>query len=147
MREHNRIADTLADLNPHWNDERLFQETRKIIAAEIQHITYDEYLPVVLGQDAMEIYELEVTRRGYDDQYNPMINPTIRNAFAAAAFRFGHSQIMPEQAYLLHDFITFEYKDLESQFLNPHMIQKQDGNKLPELMRWLSYDKSMGTDR
>ena len=49
MREHNRVARRLASLNPTWTDETIFQEARRIVIAEIQHITYAEWLPNLLG--------------------------------------------------------------------------------------------------
>ncbi|XP_020300859.1 chorion peroxidase [Pseudomyrmex gracilis] len=90
-REHNRIAKELIVLNPHWDDEILFQETRRIVIAEIQHITYNEFLPILLGKDVMEKFGLLLEKENYWDGHDPSINPGVIDAFAAAAFRFGHS--------------------------------------------------------
>ncbi|CAG9808741.1 unnamed protein product [Chironomus riparius] len=91
--EHNRIALELSDMNNHWSDEKIYQETRRIIAAIFQHITYREFLPLVLGREVCRLFELDLKTSGFYDDYDPKINPTIANAFSAAAFRFGHSMV------------------------------------------------------
>ena len=61
MREHNRIAMELKEFNSHWLDERLYQETKKIISALIQHVTYNEYIPKIMGHDLA----VSITVNGY----------------------------------------------------------------------------------
>lgn len=58
LREHNRIAEELSALNEDWSDATLFLEARRVITAQIQHITFNEFLPIVLGQQVVTKDEL-----------------------------------------------------------------------------------------
>ena len=89
FREHNRIARELGKLNPSWDDERVFQEARRIVGALIQKITYVDYLHLLFGQ---KVYDIVL---GGFAGYDPRINPGIINAFATAAYRYGHTLIRP----------------------------------------------------
>lgn len=85
VREHNRVADELAQENPALNDEELYQGARRIVTAEMQAVTYNEFLPLLLGDGTLSEY----------DGYDANANPSIGSAFATAAYRFGHSMISP----------------------------------------------------
>ncbi len=84
VREHNHWAAIYQSSNPDASDERIYQYARAIVGGEMQRITYQEYLPVILGRP-LPPYK----------GYQPRINPGIANEFAAAAYRFGHSLLSP----------------------------------------------------
>ena len=81
VREHNLQVDQLHQQHPNWTGEQLYQNAKAIVTAEIANITYNEFLPHLLGPDAIAAYQ----------GYNPGVDPTITEQFAGAAYRFGHS--------------------------------------------------------
>uniref|UniRef100_A0A182QEI0 Uncharacterized protein n=1 Tax=Anopheles farauti TaxID=69004 RepID=A0A182QEI0_9DIPT len=94
LREHNRLARHLQQLNPHWSDGTLFQEARRIVIAQLQHIAFGEYLPKVIGPRYTALYRLHPAEHGaYSEFYNPHTNPSVSSEFTVAAFRFGHSTV------------------------------------------------------
>ncbi len=93
VREHNRIAAKQATAHPTWTDEQLYQAARQIVIAELQSITYNEFLPALLGRQAIRPY----------DGYHSDVNPSIANEFSTAAFRFGHSLLDSEISRLNND--------------------------------------------
>jgi Animal haem peroxidase len=70
--------------HPAWSGDQLYDYARAIVTAEIENITYKEFLPNLLGSDAIAPY------RGYD----PSVDPRLTLEFNIA-FRFGHPWISP----------------------------------------------------
>ncbi|MEM8770376.1 MAG: peroxidase family protein [Pseudomonadota bacterium] len=85
VREHNRLAQILTDMFPDNTPNEIFFLTRRLVAAEMQIITFNEFLPALLGANAI----------GASPGYNFLINTNIINEFSTAAFRFGHSALSP----------------------------------------------------
>ncbi len=86
VREHNRIAEQICSRDASLTDEEIYQQARIIVSAQLQHITYNEFLPALLGNGAIGAYE------GYDST----VNPNIANEFSTAAYRLGHTFLSPE---------------------------------------------------
>lgn len=93
VREHNRIADEIAAENSGLTDEEIYQQARLRVIGEIQAITFNEFLPALLGSAAP---------RGYSG-YRPNVNPGIANEFSTAAFRIGHTLVGDEIEFLDND--------------------------------------------
>lgn len=108
MREHNRIATFFNEINPHWTGEQVYQETRKIVGAMMQHFTFKHWLPHIIGDDGM-------AQLGAYEGYKPDVNPSISNEFATAALRFGHSLINP----ILHR-LDWNFEPIEQGHLPLH---------------------------
>ena len=85
-----------------------FQEARRIVAAEIQHITFNEFLPTLLGQKLMDTFELTLKSNGYHMAYNDELPMTTLNSVANA--------ILPLVLSLLPPVISFY--DSVSTFIN-----------------------------
>ena len=90
VREHNRVARELSRLHAAWSDERLYQETRRLLAALLQHIAYDQFLPALVGAQAARQLGLAPAPSGhYFRGHNPAVSAQLYNEFATAAMRYG----------------------------------------------------------
>jgi peroxidase len=113
VREHNRLADEIAKANPRWTDEQVFQKARAWVVGELQAITYNEFLPALLGPNAIKTY------RGY----NASVNPGITNEFSTAAYRVGHTMLgddiefLDDMGHAVHPEVA-----LAQAFFNPKLI-------------------------
>ena len=149
MREHNRIAAALAAVQPTWDDETLFQQARKIVAAEMQHITYNEYLPKIIGPAHMSFFGLYSAPAGFSFVYSPSIDASIVNVFAAASYRYGHSQVPNVIAKnVVVGGASILFRDLDDTFFQPNMILKQPfGVGADWLARYTATANSLRVDR
>lgn len=114
VREHNRIADEIKADNPHYTDEQIYQNTKILVEAEIQAITYKEFLPLLLGENALSEYT------GYDAN----VNPTVANEFATAAYRLGHTLLSSNIARVNEDGSEIDGGDLglRGTFFRPDLV-------------------------
>ena len=100
LREHNRLADVYCKQDPDAPDELIFARARRMVVAALQSITYNEYLPALLGRKVFKKEEGE--DNGDDNADGPGKEDAIVGKgtalsvpveFSTAAFRFGHSQV------------------------------------------------------
>lgn len=76
VREHNHLAEDIAAIYPDRTDEEIYQLARKIVAAEMQAITYNEFLPALLGPMAPDVTVYKTL--GYDSNVDPSIANEVR---------------------------------------------------------------------
>ena len=114
VREHNRLAGIIASRNPSLSGDEIYQLARKIVGAQIQSITFNGFLPLLLGPDAVGPYS------GYD----PDVDPTIASEFSAAAYRVGHTLLSPNLLLLEANGESDEIS-LARAFFNPSFVEER----------------------
>jgi hypothetical protein len=135
VREHNRLATHIAKQDSTLTGDEIYEMARRIVGAQMQVITYNEFVPALLGPRALSRY------RGYD----PTVGAGIMNVFSAAAFRLGHS-LLSRQLLRLDkhgEQITSGHVALRDTFFAPELII-QDG--IDSLLRGMATQVCQGLD-
>ncbi len=137
VREHNYWVDKLHLEHPRWSGDQLYNHARAIVTAEIANITYSEFLPNLLGKNALTRY----------DGYDPNVDPHLTLEFVAAAFRFGHSIVSGETEGLAEngEVIAGSEEDLKDVFFQPAANFNDNGGTDGQL-RHLAADPSQALD-
>ncbi|MCI0460654.1 MAG: peroxidase [Gemmataceae bacterium] len=134
LREHNRVAGRIAAANPSLSDEAIYQRARQWVGAELQIITYREFLPALLGPNALPRYT----------GYQPWVNPGIANEFAHAGFRVGHSFLGDDVEFLDNDGYEIRAEvPLSEAFRNPELVRETG---IAPILKYLSADKAREGD-
>lgn len=117
VREHNRQAKIISQQNPLMSDDAIFQEARRIVTAEIQAITYNEFLPILLGSKNANPDNFYIDPKTNDGK--------VSNEFATAAYRLGHTLVSEKVAIKGNDG-SIKQVSLDDVFFNPDFT-KQEG--------------------
>jgi len=117
LREHNYWARKIrAEAKTPLSDDDIYFRARAIVGAELQAITYNQFLPTLLGPNAIPPY------RGYRAD----VNPGIETMFSTASYRVGHTflshflnRLGPDLKPIPQGPIT-----LQEAFFNPAPVQQ-----------------------
>jgi len=136
MREHNRWCRRIARQSPQLTGEDIYQRARRLVGAQMQAITYREFLPMLLGKDAIAPYS------GYDSS----VDARIHNVFSTASYRYGHSQLNATLLRLDADRneIAEGHLSLAQAFFAPDRLRNEGG--ISPLLRGLAAQRAQAVD-
>ena len=147
VREHNRIADeikiALDNGDPQITNLKtasgitddgdfIYEAARCVVGAQIQHITYNEFLPILLGSNTLSPYTA----------YDNTVNPQIDNEFSTAAYRVGHTML---SSFLqrINDDGTANPLPLQNAFFNPSILQAEG---IDNILRGMAMEHAQTVD-
>ena len=132
VREHNHLVDELKSVNPRWSPTKVYLEARKINTAQIQHITYNEFVSLLLDRSLGRYF------------YNPQLDASTTNAFATASFRFAHSSVTEQFKLVNSSYQEVEPLDLFDAFFDTTHLRKP--GLLDNLLRGTSVQSAFKVD-
>ncbi|KAL7548615.1 hypothetical protein ACHAWF_011888 [Thalassiosira exigua] len=111
LREHNYWADRIRASDPELDGDGVFKLARVLVTAIMQKITYDEFLPALLGEDGVPAY----------DGYKGGTDVRLENVVTSCAYRL-HTLV---GSSLVRDFGngTVDRLPLEDAFFAPDQIE------------------------
>jgi peroxidase len=132
--EHNYWADRLSASHPDWSDEKVFAAARSIVEAEIQKITYEQWMPHLIGKAV-----------GQDTGYDANVDGRVATEFSTAAFRFGHTMVASQLPQLEENGDTSDAGNMSVRdaFFNIDMIKE---NGIGDFLRGQLSVKAQASD-
>jgi len=125
VREHNYWANKIKVAENLTDDDEIFNRARAIVIGIIQRITCDEFLPLLIGKNALSTYQ------GYQSD----VNAGISNVFSTAAYRHGHTIVSPTYRLENERGQFIGELSLRQAFFNPAWIST---NGIEDLLRGLA---------
>jgi len=133
---HNKLATMVRAAGVQLSDEDIFQKTREIVVAILSAVTYNDYLPELLGRDMYN--KLIGDYPGYD----PKVNPAVWNEFTTSAYRL-HNNVHGEFALLNERWQKTGSVSLVDGFFHPEAFVEAG---LGPMIRGLSVNPNDPTD-
>ena len=133
-REHNRIVDEMAEADPSLTDDALFHGARARVEAIVQAITFNDFLPVLVGEEAFEAYT------GYDDT----VNAGISVEFSTAVYRLGHTLLSSNLQKVSEDGTILDPLALRDAFFRPSLLSED--NMIEDVLRGAATQAAQAVD-
>lgn len=136
FRMHNYIAERLAAVNVHWDDDKLFNESRRINIATYEHLIYDEWLPTFMGPRDAEKNNL-TCGRGDDacGAYDARVDASAIDEFSQATFRTYHTYVPAYVNFIGDDGTTLKTMELSDTIGQSTLLEDDYDNVLRGMLR------------
>ena len=112
--------------------------------AQLQHITYNELLPSILGPMMHDKYDLQLLNIGFYKNYSINKNPSIENAVSTAVFAFIYTAVPSDMERYSQELQNLGSIKMGQSFYDPTEIYSSE--KFDEYLMGMISQNAMGSD-